>query len=247
MGSKTIPGRDSRPCGRVRLHGRCHGGGKAEGHQPAGDLRRHVEPNWEERLTVHRRSQKSRPVRQHGEGAPGRRRLRGPPRRRHGPRPARHLSPAQRRLPPVAGPPPRQRRGTVLIKEPSQTTKLAADSDWFDQEITLADASGFQRRRRRLPARAQPAQRRQQRSSSARWWPAPATASSSTAPCARTSGCMGEPPSPRCSPSSAARTSPTWRSRTSRSTATRRTTTTSTATTPAAFSCRTATGSPSAR
>jgi len=32
----------------------------------------------------------------------------------------------------------------VLIKEPSVTTKLAADSDWFDQEITLADASGFQ-------------------------------------------------------------------------------------------------------
>jgi hypothetical protein len=33
---------------------------------------------------------------------------------------------------------------SVLIKEPSVTTKLAADSDWFDQEITLKDASGFQ-------------------------------------------------------------------------------------------------------
>lgn len=33
---------------------------------------------------------------------------------------------------------------TVLIKEPSVTTTLAADSDWFDQEITLADARGFQ-------------------------------------------------------------------------------------------------------
>lgn len=33
---------------------------------------------------------------------------------------------------------------TVLIKEPSTTTALAADSDWFDQEITLADASKFQ-------------------------------------------------------------------------------------------------------
>jgi len=33
---------------------------------------------------------------------------------------------------------------SVLIKEPSVTTKLAADSDWFDQEITLADAAGFQ-------------------------------------------------------------------------------------------------------
>lgn len=34
--------------------------------------------------------------------------------------------------------------GTVLIKEPSVTTKLVADSDWFDQEITLADAGGFE-------------------------------------------------------------------------------------------------------
>ena len=32
---------------------------------------------------------------------------------------------------------------TVLIKEPSVTTTLAADSDWFDQEITLTDATGF--------------------------------------------------------------------------------------------------------
>jgi polygalacturonase len=32
---------------------------------------------------------------------------------------------------------------TVLVKEPSATSKLAADSDWYDQEITLADASGF--------------------------------------------------------------------------------------------------------
>jgi nitrous oxidase accessory protein NosD len=33
---------------------------------------------------------------------------------------------------------------TVLIKEPSSSTKLAADSDWYDQEITLEDASGFE-------------------------------------------------------------------------------------------------------
>jgi hypothetical protein len=33
---------------------------------------------------------------------------------------------------------------TILVKEPSTTTKLAADSDWYDQEITLADATGFQ-------------------------------------------------------------------------------------------------------
>jgi len=32
---------------------------------------------------------------------------------------------------------------TLLIKEPSVTTTLAADSDWFDQEITLTDATGF--------------------------------------------------------------------------------------------------------
>lgn len=32
---------------------------------------------------------------------------------------------------------------TMLIKAPSVATKLSADSDWFDQEITLADASGF--------------------------------------------------------------------------------------------------------
>jgi hypothetical protein len=33
---------------------------------------------------------------------------------------------------------------SVLIKEASQTRKLAADSDWYDQEITLDDARGFQ-------------------------------------------------------------------------------------------------------
>jgi hypothetical protein len=32
---------------------------------------------------------------------------------------------------------------SVLIKEESRTSKLAADSDWYDQEITLADAAGF--------------------------------------------------------------------------------------------------------
>jgi hypothetical protein len=32
---------------------------------------------------------------------------------------------------------------TVLVKEPSVTAKLAADSDWYDQEVTLADAGGF--------------------------------------------------------------------------------------------------------
>src|SRR4051794_25710810 len=33
---------------------------------------------------------------------------------------------------------------TLLVKEPSVSTKLVEDSDWYDQEITLADARGFQ-------------------------------------------------------------------------------------------------------
>src|SRR5262249_43337723 len=32
---------------------------------------------------------------------------------------------------------------TVLVKEATIKAKLALDSDWFDQEITLADATGF--------------------------------------------------------------------------------------------------------
>jgi hypothetical protein len=32
---------------------------------------------------------------------------------------------------------------SILIKEPSVRTKLAADSDWYDQEITLVDGKGF--------------------------------------------------------------------------------------------------------
>lgn len=32
---------------------------------------------------------------------------------------------------------------SVLLKEPSIETTLSADSDWYDQEVTLADASGF--------------------------------------------------------------------------------------------------------
>ncbi len=33
---------------------------------------------------------------------------------------------------------------SVLIKNPSHSTKLAVDSDWYDQEITLEDAAGFE-------------------------------------------------------------------------------------------------------
>lgn len=32
---------------------------------------------------------------------------------------------------------------TVLVKEPSVSSQLAADSDWYDQEVTLADGKGF--------------------------------------------------------------------------------------------------------
>lgn len=32
---------------------------------------------------------------------------------------------------------------SILLKEPSTSTKLAVDSDWYDQEITLVDASSF--------------------------------------------------------------------------------------------------------
>ncbi len=32
---------------------------------------------------------------------------------------------------------------SILVKEPSVKTNLAADSDWYDQEITLADPAGF--------------------------------------------------------------------------------------------------------
>ena len=35
-------------------------------------------------------------------------------------------------------------KDTILMKEPSVTTKLGEDSDWYDQEITLADAKGFE-------------------------------------------------------------------------------------------------------
>jgi Right handed beta helix region len=33
---------------------------------------------------------------------------------------------------------------TVLLKNPSVQTRLAADADWYEQEIELADASGFE-------------------------------------------------------------------------------------------------------
>ncbi len=89
---------------------------------------------------------------------------------------------------------------TILMKEPSVTSKLAADSDWYDQEITLADAAGFKvgdgvclRARTRTTA-AIP-------SSSARWSLAAATASSSTRVFARTFGPWASRRPRRCFPS----------------------------------------------
>lgn len=35
-------------------------------------------------------------------------------------------------------------KDTVLVKEPSVATKLGEDSDWYDQEVTLADSTGFE-------------------------------------------------------------------------------------------------------
>lgn len=108
----------------------------------SGDLR--VEPDWESRLTITVGPAKADLmgadekviqagvdwVARHGGGTvkvlPGTYRLRN----------AVHLASRVRLL--GSG------TGSVLIKEPSVSTKLAADSDWFDQEITLADAAGFQ-------------------------------------------------------------------------------------------------------
>jgi hypothetical protein len=42
---------------------------------------------------------------------------------------------------------------SVLFKEPSRTSKLAAGSDWYDQEITLADPAGFRVAEACSPAR----------------------------------------------------------------------------------------------
>jgi hypothetical protein len=33
---------------------------------------------------------------------------------------------------------------SILVKEPSRSTKLADNSDWYEQEITLGDSTGFQ-------------------------------------------------------------------------------------------------------
>jgi hypothetical protein len=33
---------------------------------------------------------------------------------------------------------------TVLMKEPSVASKMAVDSDWYDQEVSLVEAKGFQ-------------------------------------------------------------------------------------------------------
>ena len=80
---------------------------------------------------------------------------------------------------------------TVLLKEPSTTTKLAADSDWYDQEITLVDAKGFQLGDGVCLQGRNPQPRRHRPSASGPWWPRAATASSSTERCGKTSGFAG--------------------------------------------------------
>ena len=105
---------------------------------------RQVEPKWDERLDDHRRPAAGGSRRQQRQGHPGGRRyvarLGGGTVKIA----ARHVSPAQRGLSQLERSAPRQRPETILIKEPSSSTKLVGDSDWYDQEITLADAPGFQ-------------------------------------------------------------------------------------------------------
>ena len=134
---------------------------------------------------------------------------------------------------------------TILLKDPSVTTKLAADSDWFDQEVTLEDATGFElgdgiclrtKReggggdivlKRTLVARTGN-RFKLDRALRENYW--------------RVNGATASP----CSPSSPAKTFPTLSSRTSHWTAIASTTRISMATTPAASSSKTANASPSA-
>ena len=102
-----------------------------------------------------------------------------------------------------------KRAETILIKEPSTTTKLAADSDWYDQEITLADARGFQLGDG-ICLRARTQSTAVVSYSSGRWWPVRETGSSSTGRCARTFGSRGEPTAATLFPLISGENSPAW-------------------------------------
>jgi hypothetical protein len=59
-----------------------------------------------------------------------------------------HILPGTYRLRNAVYLPPRVRvlgsgSDSVIVKEPSHASKLLADSDWYDQEVTLADAKAF--------------------------------------------------------------------------------------------------------
>ena len=133
---------------------------------------------------------------------------------------------------------------TVLVKEPSAASKLAADSDWYDQEITLADAKGFQVGDG-VCLRAKNPHHGGQTVIKRRSSPGPATASSSTRGC-------GEPLGQRNAdridavPDPQRRVHHERRDREPRLDGNKPTTRSWTATTPAASSCRTAPTSPSA-
>ncbi len=76
---------------------------------------------------------------------------------------------------------------SILQKEASVATKLSADSDWFDQEVTLVDAAGF-RVGDGICLRARNPHNGGATICKRTWSPAAATASSSIGPCVRTSG-----------------------------------------------------------
>ena len=98
------------------------------------------EPNWDERLTLTVGPEQGRPGGTRRQGPAGRRRLRRAAGRRDRPRLARVLT---RCATPIFLPSRLRLLGSgadsVITKIPRETVTLADDSDWYDQEITLAD------------------------------------------------------------------------------------------------------------
>ena len=156
---------------------------------PPGDFRRYGRRAELGRAADdHRRPQGRRHRRHAAEGSAGRRRLRRPARRRDGEGAAGRLPAAERGLSGVEGPhcsaaaTTRAHQGAVDQHQARGGLRLVRPGDHAGRCRRLSG------RRRRLPADEEPAQRRHDSRSSARSSPAPATASSSTRPCARTSG-----------------------------------------------------------
>ena len=135
---------------------------------------------------------------------------------------------------------------SMIVKEPSLTAKLSQDSDWFDQEITFADASGLPGRRRHLPAGEEPIQRRP-RGDQAHAGGAQRQSLQARSGLRKNVWLMGEPKVETLFPSVQRREHHRRGHREHRARRQQeRTTPISTATTPAASGCRTATGSRSA-